>query len=105
MMNESVAARVRKEFRFFQLDMMRTSRENIFGNSAQIEVKRHACIDVCRRAESGLIGEEEAARLEGFQNILDLVYCFYENEKADGKDMPPQGAYARWLASAGAGKE
>jgi len=103
MTEEKVTDRVKREFRYFQLDMLRTSRENIFANSGQIEVKRQAFMDICSRAESGLMGDREEARLEGIQNILDLVYCYYVNEKADGKNMPLQGAYARWLASVGAG--
>lgn len=99
---EMVTERVKREFRYFRLDMLRTSRENIFANACEIEVKRQASHDICRRVEEGRMGDMEEARLEGIQNILDSVYCFYENEKAEGKDTPLQGAYVRWLASIGA---
>lgn len=103
MRTEAVMERVKREFLFFELDMMRTSRENIFANACEIEVKRQASRDICRRAEEGKIGAVEEAMLEGVHNILDAVYCYYENERADGSDAPVHGAYMRWMASIGAG--
>lgn len=95
-----ITERIKREYRDFRLDSMRTSRENIFANAEEIAVKHQACRDICLRVSEGAMGEQEAAYLEGVNKLLDSVYYYYVNEKTDGSDTPIRGAYMRWLGSA-----
>lgn len=97
-MMEKISERAGREFQRFQLDMMRTSRENIFAHAREIEVKRQAVQDICRSAEAGDIRPEDEKKAGGICSILDAVFCHFESERAEGKDAPAQGAALRWLA-------
>lgn len=94
----NISERVGREFRRFQLDMLRTSRDNIFAHAREIDVKRQAVEDICRSAEAGEITPEDEERADGICSILDAVYCCCENERAEGRAAPAQGAALRWLA-------
>lgn len=104
-MMEGIRERVGREFLYFKLDMLRTSRENIFAHAHEINVKKQIFGDVCRQAEAGKIGRVDEERLAGVSSILDAVFCYHEGEGNGGKPGEAAGAFERWLAQLGGSQE
>lgn len=65
------------EFQCFFLDLMRTSKENIFAHSAEIETKKRLLLHLQSMTENI---EEEAEKILMLQNnLLESFYCFWKD--------------------------
>lgn len=89
--------RIRKEYEYFRLDLMRTSRENIFAHAHEIESKKRITESICRKVGQSEVSGEDARKLEGIHNILDAVFCYYESERTCGSGATPEEAFGRWM--------
>lgn len=87
--------KIKYEYRRFYLDMVKTSRENIFAHSSEIEAKKEIMNELFLLTLKLDEQTQELLLLEG--NLLRSAYCFMEElEDPDAKaDIP--GALNRWL--------
>lgn len=69
--------KINYEFQCFFLDLMRTSKENIFAHSAEIEMKKELLICLQSLAENTDEDEEKVLMLQN--NLLESSYCFYKD--------------------------
>lgn len=69
--------KINYEFQCFYLDQMRTSKENIFAHSEEIEIKKKLSMQLQCLAET--VDEETAAFLMMQNNLLESVYCFWKD--------------------------
>lgn len=69
--------KINYEFQCFYLDQMRTSKENIFAHSEEIEVKKKLSMQLHCLAESA--DEETTALLMMQNNLLESAYCFWKD--------------------------
>lgn len=99
MTDEKVTDRVKREFRYFQLDMLRTSRENIFAHGEEICVKTQAAREACQLCAAGKMPPDVPGMLEAVPNLLEAAYGFYKDEQSDGQDPPVQGIFPRYLSA------
>lgn len=78
--------KIDNEFQRFFLDMMHTSRENIFSHSREIEIRKSLKKNLLVLA--GKLGEEEKETLLVQSNVSESAFRFLEDEKA--KPIPGQ---------------
>lgn len=75
------------EFQCFFLDQMRTSKENIFAHSGEIEMKKRLL------GELHLLAEKLDQDMENFlmpqHNLLESLYCYWQDvgKEKVSKDM------------------
>lgn len=81
----SVREKLDCEYEYFFLDMMRTSRENLFSHSHEIEVKRTILKDVRIILEA--VSPEKETIMFAQENLLNAVYCYVCEHEDDGKDI------------------
>ncbi len=85
------------EFRCFYLDQMRTSKENIFAHSKEIELKKQLHEELLVLAE-GSRDEKVNGLLKAQSNLLESAYGFVTDvQKQDQKGPGIQGQLARAL--------
>lgn len=73
--------KINYEFQRFFLDLMRTSKENIFAHSAEIEMKKKLIIQLQVLAENA--GDDVSEFLLLQNNLLESVYCFWKDVNRD----------------------
>lgn len=65
------------EYETFYLDIMRTSKANIFAKSKEIEIKKEiVCVLKNMVRKKGKESPELFEKLSGFDNVLDEVYRY-----------------------------
>lgn len=76
---ERVKTKVDREYEIFYLDMMRTSKANIFANSEEIEIKKS--IYGILKEEKSLNGQEEI--LCACENLLEEIYRYVDDHLSE----------------------
>lgn len=71
---ESIESKLNWEWELFYLDMMRTSRENIFTKSKEIEYKK--CIWKHTKSICMTLSDQAIQTLLVKENIIDYMYTF-----------------------------
>ncbi len=69
--------KINYEFQCFYLDQLRTSKENIFAHSGEIEIKKVLMKELMRIAE--LLDEQEKEIVSLQPNLLESAYSFLQN--------------------------
>lgn len=69
------------EYQCFFLDLMRTSKENIFAHSAEIEIKKKLLLHLQGVAEKADEDTEKNLMLQN--NLLESVYCFWKDVRQE----------------------
>lgn len=82
------------EFQCFYLDMMRSSKENIFAHSAEIESKKHLVEELYLFTEEMDEAKERVLALQ--DNLLESVYCFLQDVRQK-KDESIREVVQNWL--------
>lgn len=82
------------EFQCFYLDMMRTSKENIFAHSAEIETKKQLMEELELLSQD--IGGQRKNILELQDNLLESAYCFLLNVRGK-KEESVREAMQNWM--------
>lgn len=67
------------EFKRFYLDQMRTSKENIFAHSHEIELKKRLAAELIKLQQEVDGPAMECLLLQ--ENLLESVYCFCQDLK------------------------
>ena len=88
----SLTEKIEHEFRCFFLDMMRTSKENIFAHSEEIEAKKKLAVRLQKLSEELDAESRECLLLQ--ENLLESSYQFLAMEKQLG---PKSGSLKEWL--------
>lgn len=69
--------KINYEFKCFFLDLMRTSKENIFAHSAEIETKKKLLLHLQSLAQET---DEDVERVLMLQNnLLESAYCYMKD--------------------------
>ena len=82
------------EFQCFYLDMMRTSKENIFAHSAEIENKKQLVDELYLLSQN--VDESKESVLVLQDNLLESVYCFFQDVRQE-KDESIREVVQNWL--------
>lgn len=82
------------EFQCFYLDMMRTSKENIFAHSAEIESKKQLVDELYLLSQN--VDESKESVLVLQDNLLESVYCFFQDVRQK-KDESIREVVKNWL--------
>lgn len=82
------------EFQCFYLDMMRTSKENIFAHSAEIESKKQLVDELYLLSQN--VDEAKESVLVLQDNLLESVYCFFLDVRQK-KDESIREVVQNWL--------
>lgn len=88
----SLTEKIEHEFRCFFLDMMRTSKENIFAHSEEIEAKKKLAVRLQKLSEELDAESRECLLLQ--ENLLESSYQFLAMEKQFGSNS---GSLKEWL--------
>lgn len=78
----SLTEKIEHEFRCFFLDMMRTSKENIFAHSEEIEAKKKLAVRLQKLSEELDAESRECLLLQ--ENLLESSYQFLAMKKQFG---------------------
>lgn len=88
----NLTEKIEHEYRCFFLDMMRTSKENIFAHSEEIETKKKLALRL-RELEKHFNAETvECLLLQ--ENLLESAYQFFVMEKGFGTE---EELLKKWL--------
>lgn len=90
----NLTEKIEHEFRCFFLDMMRTSKENIFAHSEEIEAKKKLVVRLKKLLEELDAEREECLLLQ--ENLLESSYQFLAMEKQLGSKEEP---LKKWLCT------
>lgn len=90
----NLTEKIEHEFRCFFLDMMRTSKENIFVHSEEIEAKKRLYTRLTRLSGELDAEQEECLLLQ--ENLLESSYQFLEMEKQFGSK---DASLKKWLCT------
>lgn len=80
----NLTEKVEHEFRCFFLDMMRTSKENIFAHSEEIETKKKLVVRLKKLLEELDAETKECLLLQ--ENLLESSYQFFAMERQLGSE-------------------
>ena len=69
-----LSEKINYEFRNFYLDMMRTSKENIFAHSNEIEIKKKLLLELLSITQKVDDHTEKLLSLQS--NVIESAYCF-----------------------------
>lgn len=83
------------EYQCFFLDQMRTSRENIFARSREIEAKKTLLGQL--QFLAGNLDETTEQFLIPQNNLLESAYCFWQNQQQEGCPEDSKEAVKDWL--------
>lgn len=83
------------EFQCFFLDQMRTSKENIFAHSAEIETKKKLLGALHLLAEN--LDETMEKFLMPQNNLLESAYCFWKDVKQEKNTADVSEVVKSWL--------
>lgn len=72
--------KIEYEFERFSLETIRTSRENIFAASKEIELKKSVRYHVLNLLESDVLDQNTVTALLMENNVLDAIYCTLERD-------------------------
>lgn len=90
-----LAEKINYEFQCFYLDQMRTSKENIFAHSREIETKKKIRDELYIMARN--VDEQTERFLLVQNNLLESLYCFLvEVKKQEGMENITE-AMRSWL--------
>lgn len=92
----TLTEKINYEFQCFYLDQMRTSKENIFAHSAEIETKKKIRDELYRLARG--IDESTEKILLVQHNLLESVYCFAKEVKQNGEKENVEETMKGWLS-------
>lgn len=87
--------KINYEFQCFFLDQMRTSKENIFAHSAEIETKKKLLGALQFLAED--LDEATEKFLMPQNNLLESAYCFWKDVKQEKNAGDVSEAVKDWL--------
>lgn len=87
--------KINYEFQCFFLDQMRTSKENIFAHSGEIETKKKLLGELLFIA--GNIDEATENFLMPQNNLLESAYCFWQDVRQKNKTEDIQETVKDWL--------
>lgn len=96
-----LAEKINYEFQCFFLELTRTSRENIFAHSAEIEIKKRLREELISLAET--IDEPKRESLLVQSNLLESAYVFVTEQGLGGGEMEQekkaadQDHLSKWL--------
>lgn len=88
-MKEDFQERIRYEYDKFFLEMMSTSKENIFAKSKEIEEKKRIRDLLIQRSET--YSEEQIIVFCGMNNIIESAFRYFTDS---GKEL--QAAMKKW---------
>lgn len=85
--------KINYEFKCFFLDTMRTSKENIFAHSAEIETKKKLLLHLQSMVENM---DEDAERVLLLQNnLLESAYCYIKDMNTES-DADLKETVGKW---------
>lgn len=88
--------KINYEFQCFYLDLMRTSKENIFAHSQEIEIKKQLTAQLLFLAES--LDETTASLLIVQNNLIESAYCFFRDIRAKNESEDMKEVLHCWLS-------
>lgn len=93
--------KINHEWRKFFLDQMRTSKENIFDKSAEIELKRKIKTDLLSLVDALELREDETTleRLGVQENLLESAFHFCVDGGDAREDHRRPFVTSEWLAT------
>ncbi len=86
--------KINYEFQCFFLDMMRTSKENIFAHSGEIEMKKKLLIQLQSLAEN--VEEDVREKLMLQNNLLESFYCFWKDVSRENEECNLEETMVEW---------
>lgn len=89
--------KVHYEYERFYLDMMRTSKENIFAHSDEIEAKKMLKKAILNKIKS--MSEDEVESLLVEDNLLESAYRFLKEARWDNEAESFHQIVSQWLAA------
>lgn len=92
----SLEEKINYEFQCFFLDQMRTSRENIFARSGEIEAKKRL-LETMQMLLKDVEGPTENLLLAQ-SNLLESAYCFWKDVRQKKNTESIAEAVSSWLA-------
>lgn len=87
--------KIEYEWQLFYLDLLRTSKENIFAHSDEIEMKK-ALREALYQLQKKIKPEIEKLLLVQ-NNLLESAYAFYITAKQNCEDAKPEDVVECWL--------
>lgn len=94
-----LSEKINYEFKRFYLDQMRTSKENIFAHSHEIEWKKRLAIELLNLQQEIDGPAMECLLLQ--ENLLESVYCFCQDLKGQGawsEEWDEKSAVKEWAS-------
>lgn len=88
----NLTEKIEHEYRCFFLDMMRTSKENIFAHSEEIETKKKLALRLRELEKKSSAETVECLLLQ--ENLLESAYQFFVMEKGFCTEEEP---LKKWL--------
>jgi len=89
--------KVHYEYERFYLDMMRTSKENIFAHSDEIEAKKMLKKAILNKIKN--MNEDEVESLLVEDNLLESAYRFLKEARWDNEAESFHQIVSQWLAA------
>lgn len=86
--------KINYEFQCFFLDLMRTSKENIFAHSGEIEMKKKLLVQLQCLAENA--DEAVSERLMLQNNLLESFYCFWKDVSREDVECDLKELTEKW---------
>lgn len=86
--------KINYEFQCFFLDLMRTSKENIFAHSEEIQMKKRMLCLLLGIAEN--VDEETGATLMLQSNLLESFYCFWKDMSREDVECDLKELTGKW---------
>lgn len=83
------------EFQCFFLDQMRTSKENIFAHSREIEMKKKLLLELQLLSEG--IDKDTENFLMPQHNLLESLYCYWQDVGQESKSGDIGETVRAWL--------
>lgn len=85
------------EFQCFYLDMMRTSKENIFAHSEEIVMKKKMLDQLQSLVEDmNDADEDEIEKLMLQNNLLESFYCFWKDVSREDAECNLEETMTEW---------
>lgn len=91
----TIQEKINYEFKCFYLDQMRTSKENIFAHSAEIETKKKLLAAL--QLLAGELDEDTEKFLMPQNNLLESAYCFWKDVRQEKNAEDVSEAVKAWL--------
>lgn len=89
--------KVHYEYERFYLDMMRTSKENIFAHSDEIEAKKMLKKAILNKIKN--MNEDEVESILVEDNLLESAYHFLKEARWDNEAESFHQIVSQWLAA------